>query len=220
MVQSKQKSYLKLGQVVNKNNNSLVNDVELYMIQEGQEKLIYKGDINSLLMDNYHSQEYFDYDLLNENTSMYLLICEKENDCEKLDLTLKKDSQNNKLFNKKKDDMTFSTSIYTKDDIPDYVQKNFTYFKEDNAYIKESKNVKEFYFELSEFYGVIITNSKENTEEKYLYDMNSSDFSYIKLNLKNNKIIDEIYITNPQNEDIYQFFYDNYFKYILDKNKE
>lgn len=214
MVKSKQKSYFKLGQITDKKSNNVIEDIELYIINENQEKLIYKGSVYNILINNYDSQEYFNYTEINENTIMYLLICEIDNKCEKLELKLKKDSQNDELFSSKKEEIDFDADLIIEENIPIYIQKNFTFSPDENAYVKENKNERLFYLKYSNIFGVIRNNTNKNIEERFLFDFNNSEFNYIKKDLKNNIILKEINTKAFSEDEIYKYFYNKYLKLI------
>lgn len=214
MIMSTQKSYFKLGQIADKKSNNKIENIELYIVNQNQEKLIYKGNAYNVLINNYSSQEYFNYTEINENTIMYLLICEIDNKCEKLELHLKKDSQNNKLFSAKKEEIDFDENLIIEENVPIYIQKNFTFSIDENAYVKENKNERLFYLKYSNIFGVIKNNTKKNIEERFLFDFNNSEFSYIKKDLKNNTIIKESNSKSFSEDEMYKYFYNKYLKFI------
>ncbi len=194
LVFSKEKSYLRIGNLESKSNNN-VSSISLYYLKDDKEKIIFSGGKTNL--DILHINE-FDYDELFEyNDLKYIInnlklkIIINNNEEKTLDLNLVKDYENNKLFNRYTRPISDSGAIDSKINIPRYIKQNFNYDREMYEYIRYNNNVTEEYFLNVDVY--LITIKSNDYEEKYFYYYSDDSISYYKF--INDKQIDQ-YIYN------------------------
>lgn len=187
MIISKNKSYIKFGDIVNSNDygDKEYDGYEFYA-KDGNNRIVLSsredGEIVRNLDDsdnflNFTNLEKFIDDLYVD------IYYNDEVETVKLDTTL--EMANNKIFNINNDDGSSIQKIKTKsnnEDLPKYVQENFTFDKDNNCY-KYMTNLNDKNTDFEYYYDIEQMNIYVD-DIQYMYDY-KSDLLYI-INLKNN----------------------------------
>ena len=189
LVFSKEKSYFRIGNLELKKDQN-VSSVKLYFIKDNIEKLIFEGGLSDLdiLFENiFNYNEYFKYNDLEYIINNLKLDFELNNgEVKTLELKLNKVYENNKVFNDYKAPISDLEKNNTKKNIPEYIERNFTYDKSTKSYIRTQGNLKEEYFYNVNIY--LLTVYKDNSEERYSYSIATNVIEYN--NFKNNELVD------------------------------
>lgn len=192
MIVSKEKSYIKLGRVIN-NTDEKIDKIRLYFMNDDKEDNIFTGDVNDsdeLFINKFDYNELFKYSDLNYiKKGLFLEITFESNNKFIIELKVKKDFSNDKLFDEIKSEPISDGNKNTNDstNIPNYIKNNFKYDKKEEKYYKETENIKEEYFVELNLY---ILNKKSNRgNEHYEYYFLDKSITYYLLkdnNITNN----------------------------------
>lgn len=200
MIISKEKSYIKIGEIQTYENDKIIS-IRLYYKKDNKEYEIYKNSkIEMTIVNIFGVDEIFKYEDINYiKEDLYIDIEYNDSDKETLELTVKKDFTNNKIItNNKNSNKEINTN--TKQDVPKYIKDNFEYKKEENKYfrksIKEDLSVEEYYFCDSEIY--VVNEIYDDHIETYEFSLNEGSITH-------NKIIDnrieESFVYNYHNSE-------------------
>lgn len=117
LIISKEKMYFKIDQI-----NSNVNNIEIYSEINNSKELIYSGDANVTLSDNYGYESFISYDdFIKEKQNIYIIINDEE-----IKLNFNEDFINNKLFYIKKKKIKEKENNKEKLSIPNKIKQEFT----------------------------------------------------------------------------------------------
>ncbi len=216
---SKHKMYFKMGEINTKTGDTPLLDIELYSKLNEENKLIYKGSANQLLIDNYYSEEYFNYNEIIKQDRLFLKICH-ENDCEDIKLSCFKDFQNSSFIYKKENnsidnnDNDNDNDNSVDEEIPNYIKENFEFNEQNNNYTKKEQNKLFFYNQESKIFLLKINN--KNIEKNYQYNLNTKELYYFEFDTKEKKIVKEINNYDNEYNSIYEAFYKKYILNILE----
>lgn len=168
LIISKNKSYLKLGTVVDKKTNeNLIADVNLYVEKKnGKQVSIYKSTSDMLITDyNDFKNLYLDDTLKDEYDNFYVKVIYKKHE-EVININLTRYFKNEYLFSKP--DETFAN--FKKQNMHEYlIRKNFKYDEKYKQYSLENGNLR-IYYNLNDSY-IIIFNNPNNKEVRYRYNL-------------------------------------------------
>lgn len=143
LIISKEKSYIKLGNITSLSNKEIT-EIELFYKKNEKEYQITKGsDSNKLLVNLFGYDELYSYnDLKYLKSDLYLKIKSgEEEDIIKLDI--KKDFSNINIFSNKIENVSDGEDLNSDSDIPKYIFENFSYNEsEDNYYFEHKENQK------------------------------------------------------------------------------
>lgn len=197
LILSKDKIYLKVENIV-----PTVDKISIYREQDNKQTLIYAGNSNVILKDNYGYSSIVSYkDFIKSKQTIFIVI----ND-ERIDLNFKEEFVNDAIFYQKEETIgeTRSYSFI----IPQEIKKNFE-CEEDFCHL-ELENEKLLFNN-----GIL---SVTKNEEYFLYDVNNNVFEYqnsenSKINfvvLVNDNEINCVSGTCKNSKKIYEEFYNSY----------
>ena len=181
LIFSKEKSYLRVGNLESKSDKN-ISSISLYYLKDNQEKIIFSGgktNLDILYINEFDYNELFEYnDLKYIINNLKLKVILDNNEEKTLNLNIIKDYENNKLFNRYTRPISDSGSVDSETDIPKYIKNNFSYDKEKYEYVRYSDNVVEEYFLNVDVY--LVTIKSKDYEEKYIYYYSDDSISYYK----------------------------------------
>lgn len=168
LIISRNKSYLKLGTVVDKKTNeNLIADVNLYVEKKnGKQVSIYKSTSDMLITENNNFKElYLDNSLKNKYDNFFVKVMYKNHD-EVINIKLTRYFKNEFLFSKP--DETFES--FKKQNMHEYlIRKNFKYDEKFRQYSYENDKLK-MYYNLNQSY-IIVFNNEPKKEICYRYNL-------------------------------------------------
>lgn len=222
MIVSREKAYIKLGNIVSDSKNK-IQSIRLYFTKDNKEYDMFVGkDTNDLLINIFGYDELFSYkdlDLIKSN--LYLEIID-EQEIQTIKLVMQKDFSNIKLFSKKSEAISSDEKNTSNNSIPSYVLDNFNYNKEDRYYFLEEKlNGKKIYKKYLIDSSILIIDIDQNSIlEHWEYSVNSKLLSYYKMDEE--IIIESFNYDNSQAKCMEQecrqekidYFNNNFLKYI------
>lgn len=213
---SKDDIYIRIGSFYNMKNEKVeIRKVDFYVVDNGQEKVIYSGDPSTVIVDVQDGKQYLNVSKLKRGKhSYYLRVYIDDETTETLKLTINNDFTNDDLI------YTYDNSML-KNSINKVIvsklknNKNFEYDKKNLAYTFNEDNLKIKCF--TNLNSCEFINKKQDIEIRYYYDYFDNILEYRKV--KNTRILDDyrIYISNMNKEDkrIFNYFKTNFFdKYI------
>lgn len=213
---SKDDIYIRIGSFYNMKNEKVeIRKVDFYVVDNGQEKVIYSGDPSTVIVDVQDGKQYLNVSKLKRGKhSYYLRVYIDDDTTENIKLTISNDFTN--------DDLIYTYDNNTnKFDYPKTIisklknNKNFEYDEKNLTYILNKENLKiECYVNLN---GCDFLIENNGIEIRYYYDYFDNILEYRKK--KNVRLLDDyrIDIGNMSEEDkrIFNNFKNNYFdKYI------
>lgn len=219
MIISKEKSYIKIGEIQTYKNDKITN-IRLYYKKDNKEYEIYKNSkIEMTIVNIFGADEIFKYEDINYiKEDLYIDIEYNDSDKDTLKLTVKKDFTNNKIITNNKNSNKEINSN-TDENIPEYIKDNFEYDKEENKYFRikthNDYNIYETYFIDSKIY--IVEESNTNCIRYYEYYYNDKNFSFTELKdgITTNRFVydveNEKCISEECDLDILSRFNKNYF---------
>ena len=212
LIISRNKSYLKLGTVVDKKTNeNLIADVDLYVEKKNGKKVsIFKSTSDMLITENNNFKEiYLDNSLKDEYDNFYVKVMYEKHK-EVINIKLTRYFKNEFIFSEPEE--TFEN--FKKQNMHEYlIRKNFTYDKEFNQYSYEDDKVR-IYYNLNDSY-ITVFDDTPNKERCFEYNLLVNQLSlnliyvdpevedYI-INLKKLKKL------NDEEYEIYSEFKENY----------
>ncbi len=226
MIASREKSYIKIGKIKENDGNSIIK-TRLYFIRNNKEYNIFTGDKNdteSLYINTFNYNELFTYkDIKYIISGLFLEVTLEDGEKQLLNLKVERDFSNNSIFNKHRlAPVSDSTNMDLKENVPEYIQKNFTLNKKDNEYYYEKgyneyKEIQKYLYNINLF---MISKIYNDYEEYFEYSMD--DYSLTHYLIKNNKIEDNfVYDISKKtckigecSQDIIDNFINNYFSKI------
>lgn len=168
LIISKNRSYLKLGTVIDKKTNeNLIADVNLYVKKKnGKQVSVYKSTSDMLITDyNDFKNLYLDDTLKDEYDNFYVKVIYKKHE-EIININLTRYFKNEYLFSKP--DETFES--FKKQNMHEYlIRKNFKYDEKFRQYSYENGNLK-IYYNLNQSY-IIVFNNNPKKEVRYRYNL-------------------------------------------------
>lgn len=168
LIISKNRSYLKLGTVIDKKTNeNLIADVNLYVEKKnGKQVSVYKSTSDMLITDyNDFKNLYLDDTLKDEYDNFYVKVIYKKHE-EIININLTRYFKNEYLFSKP--DETFES--FKKQNMHEYlIRKNFKYDEKFRQYSYENGNLK-IYYNLNQSY-IIVFNNNPKKEVRYRYNL-------------------------------------------------
>lgn len=168
LIISKNRSYLKLGTVIDKKTNeNLIADVNLYVEKKnGKQVSVYKSTSDMLITDyNDFKNLYLDDTLKDEYDNFYVKVIYKKHE-EIININLTRYFKNEYLFSKP--DETFES--FKKQNMHEYlIRKNFKYDEKFRQYSYENGNLK-MYYNLNQSY-IIVFNNNPKKEVRYRYNL-------------------------------------------------
>lgn len=199
---SKDKIYFKIDEIIPE-----VDEIFIYSEYKGNEKLIYQGDPNLIINDNYGYDSFISYkNFVNSEQKIYIVIHD-----EKIYLTFKEDFINDKIIYNEKDKIGKEEN---KDfSIPENVKNKFTCDNESCHLEKEDESL----IYSNEMFSVISKN------KYFLYDIGNNLLEFQDFENSDNDFIistmeDEISCVSgncKKASEIYKKFYKNYIlKYL------
>ena len=211
LIVSKDIVYLKLGNIVDKNENNLnINNIVL----KQDDNTIFIGDPKELLTEKRNNIELFNTKLKNKYDNLYLII-NYNNKEEIIDINIEKDFQNKSLFYffKKK---TIYKEITNKSYNTDYykINKDFVYDKDTHTYTYKKNNTEIIYYESGNICKVTLNNN--TLETKYDYHFSTHIINYDKL--KNGELLENYsFNVNEIDSEIEKSIYNDLKTNYLDK---
>jgi len=198
-ITTKQKSYLRLGEL-DYENDIQIEQVSLYYTKDNKKKLIFKNEnANILITDYYGYNEYFPYsDVKDIINNLYLEIIYNDGEKETLKLDVKRDFSNDNLtFPKTENIDTDNTnnneklnSKLSKEQEEIISQIKLKGKNNNDGYVYEinddKKTISFIYYEENNY--LIISETNDTSQKEWHYYMNSDNLSYIEYD--NRKIID------------------------------
>lgn len=212
---SKEDVVLRIGDIYT-NNNQIVEPekVELFVIDEGEEKVIYCGDSDEMIYDSRKGKQYIKYSNFNKNEYNYYLRIYINNELSVIKLKISKDFSNDNLIYNNYSSIG-EKPVY--EIVKDKLAKNkkFTYDNKNFSYYYNGKNINITCF--INLNSCTFIQNKDGIEIRYYYDYVDNIIEYRKK--KSKRVVDEYHIdaNNLQESEkkLYQNFIDNYFnKYI------
>lgn len=188
MIISKNKSYIKFGDIVNSNDygDKEYDGYEFYA-KDGDNKIVLSSREDGEIVRNLDdSDNYLNFENLEKFIDDLYVDIYYNDEVETVKLDASLEMANNKIFNINKDDGTSIQKIKTKsnnENLPKYVQENFTFDKDDNCY-KYITNINDKNIDFEYYYDIEQMNIYVD-DIQYMYDY-KSNLLYI-INLKNNK---------------------------------
>lgn len=168
LIISKNRSYLKLGTVIDKKTNeNLIADVNLYVEKKnGKQVSIYKSTSDMLITDNNDFKNlYLDNSLKNKYDNFFVKVMYKNHE-EVINIKLTRYFKNEFLFSKP--DETFEN--FRKQNMHEYlIRKNFKYDEKFRQYSYENGKLK-MYYNLNQSYIIVFNNEPKN-EICYRYNL-------------------------------------------------
>ena len=168
LIITKNRSYIKLGTVIDKKNNeNLIADVNLYVEKKnGKQVSVYKSTSDMLITDyNDFKNLYLDDTLKDEYDNFYVKVIYKKHE-EIININLTRYFKNEYLFSKH--DETFES--FKKQNMHEYlIRKNFKYDEKFRQYSYENGNLK-IYYNLNQSY-IIVFNNNPKKEVRYRYNL-------------------------------------------------
>lgn len=168
LIISKNRSYLKLGTIIDKKTNeNLIADVNLYVEKKnGKQVSVYKSTSDMLITDNNDFKNlYLDDTLKDEYNNFYVKVIYNKHD-EVININLTRYFKNEYLFSKP--DETFEN--FKKQNMHEYlIRKNFKYDEVDKQYSYEDGKLK-MYYNLNQSY-IIVFNNEPKKEVRYRYNL-------------------------------------------------
>lgn len=210
LIVSNEKVYLRIGNITETKglSNLDVNNISLYIDDNGNKKTLFTGDPNELLTEKRDNIELFNTTKLKDTyDDIYIIISYEDND-ETIKLNVKKDFQNKGLLfftrNTTNENKTLNKEYYR-------INKEFIYNEEDKTYTLEKDNLKIVYSDEDNVCSVI--EKKNNKRLEYKLMLSDNIFTYRKF-IKEKCIFSEnIYIDNMTDEEsrIFTEFKEKYF---------
>lgn len=177
MIISKEKSYIKLGNIVSLTDKEIT-EIELFYKKNGKEYQITKNsDSNKLLVNLFGYDELYSYsDLKYLKSDLYLKITSGEEE-NIIKLNLKKDFSNINIFSNRIDKISDEEDSSLDSNIPKYILENFSYNElEDSYYFEHKENqklIKEKYLPRVEIYIIDETEEESTTHWEYSLSLDS-----------------------------------------------
>ena len=184
---SKEKSYIKIGNITTTDNRAIDSIQFLFFDKEGNEHVIItSNDLNYTLTSINNYNQYFSYKDINyiKNNSYLRIYYENQN--ELIRLIYNEDMSNNDLFPNDNGEniMTSHNGIYNDDSIllyEDYFKKSFDYNRDEHQYYKnindKNKTINMFYS--PETYNItIFENEKSRANKTYIYNLSDGELQY------------------------------------------
>ena len=170
LIISRNKSYLKLGTVVDKETNeNLIANVNLYVQKEdGKQISVFKSTSDMLITENNNFKKiYLDNTLKNEYDNFFVKVIYQSYQ-EVINIKLSRYFKNEYLFSKS--DETFEN--FKKQNMHEYLKsKNFTYDREFNQYSLEDDNLR-IYYNLNDNIVTVFDDTYKK-EKRFRYNLNS-----------------------------------------------
>ena len=226
IIVSREKSYIKLGKLKLSNESNLIK-TRLYFINNGKERDIFVGGENtteSLFVNTFNYNELFTYKdikyLINE---LFLELTLEDGEKQLLKLEVEKDFANNNIFNENGvPPVSNSTNLDSKNNIPEYIKKNFLLNDKDEEYYyeKEFKDYKEIQKYLYHANLFIVSRNYESYEECFEYSITDKLLTYYQIkndNIENNfvyNLLSNNCEVGDCNKKIIDIFTENYFNNI------
>lgn len=187
MIVSREKSYIKLGNVKKKENKEILKLNLLYKNNKKDNLIVSGGEdeTEDLLENEFNYNELFKYSDINYLiNNLHLEVIVSENEKYDIKLRVKKDFANNQLFTKNiKNISEENTSYKTNKNIPDYVKQNFEIDTEKEKYYRNYtfnnySQSEEYYYEINLY--TLCKSFKEYTEF-YNYNVYDGYLNYHKI---------------------------------------
>lgn len=183
MIISKQKVYIKIGEIQTYEENE-INYIRLYYKKNNKEYEIYKNSkIEMTIVNIFGEDELFKYEDINYiKQNLYVdVIYNNEEKTETIKISVKEDFINDEIFDTKLNYEIEETKINS--EVPEYIRERFEYNKEDNSYYRiiNNKNViiVEKYFYDSQIY--IIEEQYDEYINYFEYYVSDKNLYYYKL---------------------------------------
>lgn len=195
IISTKQKIYIRLGELIKVNKDNNIDSVKLYFKDKNnQEKVLYRDSKTDILItSNYGYNEGFTSDELKYIIDNLYLEVNYKNKSNRMKLTVKKDFSNNLIFyNREKDLLENNKSTITTPLIYDKIKLSM-----------ENKGTKQ-----DEGYKLVVENDNENInielqDRKLLIEVTTDDykenlhcFFSNEVSIKYNRIVDNVQIEN------------------------
>lgn len=187
MIVSKQKVYIKIGEIQTYENDKITN-IRLYYKKDNKEYEVYKNSkIEMTIVNIFGADEIFKYTDINYiKEDLYIDIEYNDYDKDTIELTVKKDFTNNKIItNNKNSNKEINTNTYQ--NIPRYIKDNFEYDKEENKYFrrysKDNIRIEEYYF--FDSFNYIVIEKYNDYSSHFEYSFESKELGYYIVNGKN-----------------------------------
>lgn len=222
MIVSREKAYIKLGNIVSHSAEE-IQSIRLYYLINDKEYNIFTGtDTDDLLINIFGYDELFSYDDLSFiKSDLYLEIVDSEGN-QKVKLEMQRDFSNINLFSKKKEFISTNEKNNLNNGIPSYILDNFEYNElERYYYLDDKRKDKEINKKYLVDANVLIIDVYDNgLLEHWEYSTTSHLLSYYKMN--DEMIEDSFTYDNSKNEcvegkcdqDKVDYFSNNFLEYI------
>lgn len=226
IISTKQKIYIRLGELIKVNKDNNIDSVRLYFKDKNnQEKVLYRDSKTDILItSNYGYNEGFTSDELKYIIDNLYLEVNYKNKSNRMKLTVKKDFSNNLIFyNREKDLLENNKSTITTPLIYDKIKLSMENkgTKQDEGYklVVENDNEKISFLLINKQFIIEVNNDEVKETWNGLFD---NEFSFIYKKFVNNKeIIHEVVeinndtlLSNKQIE-IYEDLKDYINKYVV-----
>lgn len=218
MIVSKQKIYIKIGEIQSYDENK-IDSIRVYYKNNNEEYEIYNNTkIETTIINIFGNDEIFPYKDINYvKENLYIDISYNEIEKEMIKIITKKDFVNNNIFSENSNSKIEKNNL--KDNIPEYIENEFEFNNEDNNYYKitnkKDMTIEEKYFIDSKIY-IVEERYKEYTNyfEYYLNDKSLTFYQIINGEIENNFIYDfskEKCIYEPCDVKVIKTFIENYY---------
>lgn len=207
---TRENSYMKIGDIVYTNNlNEHVDNVTIYYLDGNNEKVIYNGSSDKVLVDFYGYNSVINVKNIDELKDKLYVRVNNEN----IKLSFLTNFENDGLLFDDKDNLTTDKNKDSNDNIPIKIKNEFKF--EDDMYLLEIDNLTLKY--LPDFETFYIDDIENNLSIRYSIDSKNfiytSDNNYFSVDIDKNV---ECFSDSCHNElDLYNEYYNKYIKECL-----